>query len=142
MTTFEESDGRELAERLIDCLAAAQRAGGDSRGQQSSAILIVQRDGGYANLTDVLLDLRVDDHPQPIDELRRLHGLHTRLFGETPRDRWLPLTDDLQAEVAERLGRLGHDTLQSWAGVANLEGRIDGGDAIDPVVLEALRESS
>jgi uncharacterized Ntn-hydrolase superfamily protein len=140
--TFEQSAARDLAGRLIDCLAAAQAAGGDSRGQQSSAILVVEREGGYARLTDVLLDLRVDDHPQPIEELRRLHGLHVRLFGETPRGEWLPLTQELRTEVDERLARLGHTSLASWAGVANLEGRIDGDDAIDPVVLDALRESS
>jgi uncharacterized Ntn-hydrolase superfamily protein len=142
-TTFEQTAGNDLATRLIDCLAAAQRAGGDSRGQQSAAILLVERDGGYAGLTDVVLDLRVDDHPQPIEELRRLHTLHTRLFGSTPRDQWLPLTGDLRAEVDERLARLGHSNLRSWAGVENLEERLDDdADAIDPFVLEALRESS
>src|SRR5205807_586063 len=60
--TFESSSGKPLAERLIDCLAAAQAAGGDSRGQQSSALLIVEKDGGYASLSDVVVDLRADDH--------------------------------------------------------------------------------
>ncbi len=62
--------GRPLAERLLECLAAAQAAGGDRRGQQSAALLVVERDGGYAGLSDVLVDLRVDDHPQPVAELR------------------------------------------------------------------------
>ena len=143
-TTFEQSASRDLASRLVDCLAAAQRAGGDSRGQQSASLLIVERDGGYAGLSDVVLDLRVDDHPQPIDELRRLHALHTRLFGKTPREQWLPLTGDLLAEVEERLARLGHPTLRSWAGVENLEERLGADDegAVDPFVLEALREAS
>jgi uncharacterized Ntn-hydrolase superfamily protein len=143
-TTFEQTAGRDLASRLVDCLAAAQRAGGDSRGQQSAALLVVERDGGYAGLTDVVLDLRVDDHPQPIEELRRLHTLHTRLFGKTPREQWLPLTGDLGTEVERRLARLGHPTLRSWAGVENLEERLgaDDEDAIDPFVLEVLRESS
>ena len=73
-STFEATAGRPLAERLIDCLAAAQAAGGDRRGQQSASLLIVERDGGYARLSDVVVDLRVDDHPRPVDELRRLHG--------------------------------------------------------------------
>jgi uncharacterized Ntn-hydrolase superfamily protein len=140
--TFEATAGQGLAVRLIDCLAAAQRAGGDRRGQQSASLLIVERDGGYAQLSDVVLDLRVDDHPLPIDELRRIHTMHFRLFGSTPREEWLPLEGDLRAEVDERLTRLGYDTLDSWAGVENLEERVDGSDAIDPVVLEALRDAS
>src|SRR6058998_2943130 len=59
--SFESSSG-PLAERLLDCLDAAQAAGGDRRGQQSAALLIVERDGGYASLSDELVDLRVDDH--------------------------------------------------------------------------------
>ena len=141
-TTFEATAGNSLAERLLDCLAAAQLAGGDSRGQQSAALLIVQRNGGYAGLSDVAVDLRVDDHERPIDELRRLHMLHDQLFGVTPREQWVPLEGELRAEVAERLGRLGYATLDSWAGVENLEERVDDSSEIDPVVLEALRRAS
>src|ERR1700730_11581018 len=140
--TFEATAGQSLAVRLIECLAAAQLAGGDRRGQQSASLLIVERDGGYAPLSDVVLDLRVDDHSLPIDELTRIHPLHVRLFGKTPRDEWLPLEGDVQAEVDERLTRLGYDTLDSWAGVENLEERIDGSNAIDPIVLQALRDAS
>jgi uncharacterized Ntn-hydrolase superfamily protein len=140
--TFDAGAGRSLAERLIDCLAAAQAAGGDRRGQQSAALLVVERNGGYARMSDVLVDLRVDDHESPIDELRRLYGLHNRLFGRTPRERWLPLEGALAEEVRARLSRLGYDSLDAWAGVANLEERVDGNDKIDPVVLTALREES
>jgi uncharacterized Ntn-hydrolase superfamily protein len=140
--TFEASAGRPLAERLIDCLVAAQAAGGDRRGQQSAALLVVERDAGYAQLSDVLVDLRVDDHPAPIDELRRLYALHDQLFGRTPREQWEPLEGELADEVNGRLARLGYDSLDAWAGVANLEERVDGNDAIDPVVLTALREEA
>src|SRR5262249_46401957 len=74
--SFEGSAGRPLAERLLDCLDAAQIAGGDRRGQQSAALLVVECDAGYAGLSDVLIDLRVDDHLQPIAELRRLSEIH------------------------------------------------------------------
>ena len=67
--TFEGSGGKPLAERLLDCLAAAQAAGGDKRGQQSASLLIVERDGGYAQLSDIVVDLRVEDHERPIEEL-------------------------------------------------------------------------
>jgi uncharacterized Ntn-hydrolase superfamily protein len=140
--TFEATAARPLAERLLDCLEAAQQAGGDRRGQQSAALLVVERNGGYNRLSDVVVDLRVDDHSEPIEELARLYRLHDLLFGRTPRDRWLPLEGELGEEVRSRLSGLGHSTLGDWAGVANLEERVDGEEAIDPVVLEALREAS
>jgi uncharacterized Ntn-hydrolase superfamily protein len=140
--TFEASAHLPLAQRLIECLAAAQEAGGDRRGQQSASLLVVQKEGGYAGLSDVLVDLRVDDHERPIEELRRIYELHHRLFGLSPREDWLPLEGELRAEVDERLARLGYDSLDAWAGVENLEERVDGEDAVDPVVLDALREAS
>jgi uncharacterized Ntn-hydrolase superfamily protein len=138
--TFESTEG-SLVERLLASLAAGQAAGGDSRGQQSAALLIVRRDGGYAGLSDVVVDLRVDDHEAPIEELQRLHALHDQLFGSTPRDRWLPVDDELRAEIDQRLAKLGYERLEDWAGVANLEERVDGEDEIDPVVLNELRRS-
>jgi uncharacterized Ntn-hydrolase superfamily protein len=140
--TFEATAGRPLAERLLEALAAAQTAGGDSRGQQSAALLVVKRNGGYAALSDVLVDLRVDDHEHPIDELARVYDLHQQLFGRTPQRYWLPVEGDLRAEVDERLGKLGYDSLEAWAAVENFEERVDGDDSIDPVVLEALRGAS
>jgi uncharacterized Ntn-hydrolase superfamily protein len=140
--TFEATAGRPLAERLVDCLDAAEAAGGDSRGRQSAALLVVERDGGYASLSDTLVDLRVDDHPDPLVELRRIYGLHDLLFGKTPRQDWIPVDDALRAEIDERLVRAGHPSLEAWAGVENLEERVDGDDAIDPVVLERLREAT
>ena len=138
--TFEASTGPSLAARLLECLAAAQAAGGDRRGQQSAALLITRRNGGYGKLSDVAVDLRVDDHDRPVEELRRLYKLHHQLFGVTPREDWLPLEGPLRDEVATRVTRLGYDSLESWAGVANLEDRVDGDTEIDPVVLEALRD--
>jgi uncharacterized Ntn-hydrolase superfamily protein len=140
--TFAATAGTPLAARLLGCLAAAQAAGGDRRGQQSASLLVVERDGGYAGLSDVLLDLRVDDHERPVEELHRLHGLHRQLFGRTPREEWLPVEGELRAELDERLGRLGFERLEDWAGVANLEERVDGEDAVDPVVLDELRRQS
>jgi uncharacterized Ntn-hydrolase superfamily protein len=140
--TFEATGGVTLAERLLDCLDAAEAAGGDSRGRQSAALLVVERDGGYASLSDTLVDLRVDDHPDPLVELRRLHRLHDDLFGQTPREEWIPVDDALRGELDTLLARVGHPTLVSWAGVVNLEERVDGDDEIDPVVLERLREAT
>src|SRR5215208_1343373 len=136
--TFHSSTGT-LAERLLAALAAGQAAGGDRRGQQSAALLVVEKDGGYGKLSDTLVDLRVDDHASPTEELRRLYGIHDLLFGRTPRSSWIPLDDALRAEVRDRLARLGYERLDEWAGVENLEERVDGEEAIDPVVLEQLR---
>jgi uncharacterized Ntn-hydrolase superfamily protein len=141
--TFETSSG-PLAERLIDCLAAAQAAGGDSRGQQSSALLVVQRDGGYANMSDVVVELRVEDHERPIEELRRIYTLHDEIFGTTPREEWLVVDNELASELRDRLGKLGYtgelqDAFTRWTGKENLEDRVEGIEQIDPAVLEALR---
>ena len=107
-TTFEATAGRRLAERLIDCLAAGQAAGGDSRGQQAAALVVVEKEGGYANLSDTAVDLRVDDHEQPIEELRRLYRLHDLLFGKTPKEQWIDVDDALAAELRERLAARGY----------------------------------
>jgi len=140
--TFEATNAMTLAGRLLDCLDAAEAAGGDSRGRQSAALLVVERDGGYAALSDTLVDLRVDDHPDPLGELRRLFGLHDALFGRTPRDEWLAVDPALRTELDERLARAGHPSLGSWAAVENLEERVDGEDEVDPVVLERLRDAT
>jgi uncharacterized Ntn-hydrolase superfamily protein len=145
--TFESSAGKPLAQRLIHCLAAAQAAGGDRRGQQSAALLVVEKDGGYAKLSDVLVDLRVDDHPQPIEELRRLFRLHDEIFGRTPKGQWLDVDDALRDELVTRLANLGYDgeladAFAAWAGTENYEMRVDGVDRIDPVVLDALRRNT
>ncbi|PWH19984.1 MAG: fimbrial assembly protein FimA [Ardenticatenia bacterium] len=83
--TFETTDG-PLAHRLVAALAAGQAAGGDRRGQQSAAVLVVRTAGGYAARTDRYVDLRVDDHPQPIVELQRLLKLHHLYSQSAPED--------------------------------------------------------
>jgi uncharacterized Ntn-hydrolase superfamily protein len=144
--TFEASSG-SLAERLLDCLDAAQRAGGDRRGQQSAALLVVERDGGYARLSDEVVDLRVDEHPRPLDELRRIYGMHHAIFGKTPDEQWIEVDADLGTELRERLAALGYEgelseALFHWAGKENLEERVDGVERVDPVVLEELRRQT
>jgi uncharacterized Ntn-hydrolase superfamily protein len=146
--TFEATAGRPLAERLLDSLAAAQRAGGDRRGQQAAALYVVKKDGGYGGTSDVMLDLRVDDHAAPIDELRRLFDLHGLLFGKTSSNEWVDVDEALARELRDRLARLGYshqdlgDALEAWAGIENLEERVDGVERIDPVVLRELRNQS
>jgi len=72
---FLETTGKPLAERLYLALAAGHDAGGDSRGKQSAALLVCRKGGGYGGFSDRAIDLRVDDHPQPMVELGRLVGI-------------------------------------------------------------------
>jgi uncharacterized Ntn-hydrolase superfamily protein len=142
--TFESTGGKPLAERLLDCLDAAQAAGGDRRGQQSAALLVVEKDAGYAQLSDVVVELRVDDHERPLEELRRIYQLHDAMFGNTPKEEWLDVDDVLRAELTERLAAMGYAgelerAFTDWAGTENYEKRVEGVEQVDPVVLEALR---
>ena len=141
---FETRTGEPLAERLLASLAAGQEAGGDRRGQQSASLLVMCNGAGYGGC-DVAVDLRVDDHPEPVTELRRLFDLHSLYFGETPAEEWLPVTEELETELATVLAELGFGSgdlavdLDAWAGFSNLEERVSGAAKIDPVVLGELR---
>lgn len=135
---------RPLARMLLEALAAGDRVGGDARGRQSAALLVVEADGGYAGLWDRVVDLRADDHPDPVAELHRLLGLHEEVFGSTPAEEWIEVDAALAGELGARLAALGFagplaGALAAWAGMENLEERVDGAGRIDPVVLAALR---
>jgi len=146
--SFEGSDG-QLAGRLLAALAAGDAAGGDRRGRQSAALAIVSPGGGYGGFDDRVVDLRVDDHPDPVRELRRLLDIHELLSGTTPDDAKLPLQGALADEVRGLLGAAGYPpgpgadgldaALRAWVGTENLEARWWGEDSLDPVVLEHLR---
>ena len=136
-----------LARRLLAALAAGDDAGGDRRGRQSAALVVVGLDGvigegpGRGQGADVVVDLRADDHAEPVAELRRLLGLADLYFGKPDPATLLPLEGELAAEVDGRLRALGYDSLEAWAGVENYEERLVEG-SIDPVVLAKLREAS
>ena len=135
--TFEKTDG-SLSARLAAALLAGDRAGGDRRGRQSAVLLVVSESGGYGGGSDVLVDLRVDDHPDHVLELQRLLDLHTLYFGKP--EETLPLEGALADEVAAKLNALGYKDLGDWAGVENYEERMVPG-AIDVLVLQKLREA-
>ena len=147
VSAYEGASG-SLTERLLAGLAAADRAGGDARGRQAAALLVVREEGGYGGGNDRLVDLRVDDDPRPVEKLQELFDLHRLLF-EAPREEDLLR---IEGEVERRLlralhahGRLGpdhaawderaHAALRDLAGVLNLEGRMVSGRRIDPLVL-------
>src|SRR5205085_11385760 len=142
--TFESTEG-PLVERMLAALAAGDEAGGDRRGRQAAAVVLRQSGGGYGGDNDILIDLRVDDHPDPVTELQRLYSIHDLLFGRTPPGKLVPL-EQVQAEVTELLARVGYpgdpdQGLRTWAGMENLEERLHDG-RIDPVVLRVLREQA
>jgi uncharacterized Ntn-hydrolase superfamily protein len=143
----ETQAGEPLARRLLAALVAGDDAGGDRRGRQSAALLVVTPDGGYGGGSDVFVDLRVDDHPQPVPELARLLDLHDIYFGKPDPATTLPLQGALAEEIRDRLARLGHheanldEALAGWAGIENYEERMVPG-SIDPLVLDQLRQKS
>ena len=81
MASAYEASARSLPERLVAALQAGQRVGGDRRGQQSAALLVVRRGVGEPGYNDRVVDLRVDDHTSPIDELERLLEIHRSIHG-------------------------------------------------------------
>jgi uncharacterized Ntn-hydrolase superfamily protein len=98
----------DLIDKLFAALSAGQQAGGDRRGQQSAAILIVREGGGYEGFSDRYVDLRVDDSPQPIEELKRIFQVYdmTMLSREDPQS-FLPITNDIAMILQHGLTRLG-----------------------------------
>ncbi|MET7401218.1 DUF1028 domain-containing protein [Dactylosporangium sp. NPDC005572] len=135
------SEGSPLARRLYAALAAGDAAGGDSRGRQSAALIVARRKGGYGGGSDVEVDLRVDDDPDPVTRLGGLIELWELYFGKPDPETLLKLDGELAAEVAQRVAAAGHRDLAGWAGVENLEERLVDGH-IDPLVLAKLREAS
>jgi len=141
---FEASDPDEpLARRLLAALAAGDDAGGDRRGRQSAALLVVREGAGYAGRDDVAVDLRVDEHPDPVTELARLLDLNDLyLTASTPAEQ-VTITDGLRAEIDEHLHTIGFDSLDAWSGTENYEMRVDPGGAwIDQQILERLRDAA
>lgn len=126
-----------LTRRLYAALKAADDAGGDKRGRQSAAILVVREGSGYGGADDVLLDLRVDDAPAPIPELGRLLDLHDLYFGKPDPKTLIPWAE-AEAEIAGHLDTLGFPDWATWVGTENYEER-DVPGYVDPLVLDRLR---
>ncbi|HEY6679755.1 MAG TPA: DUF1028 domain-containing protein [Actinomycetota bacterium] len=149
---FGSADG-ELCDRLITALMAGDAVGGDRRGRQSSALLVVRDRGGYEGRNDRHIDLRVDDHPDAPTELGRLFGVwdDTMLVRTDPP---LEATAELVSEVQRRLASVGrYDgpahgafdertrvALAEWAGRYNLEGRLRDDGRISRHLMTELRD--
>ena len=151
---FEQARG-ELADRLVTALAAGQKAGGDKRGQQSAALIVVREKGGYAGFNDRYIDLRVDDHPRPIARLRKLLDLHHLYFRRPDPESLIPIDKKVARELQRITQQSGHYTgrlsgdyddatrkaVEKLVGVENLEERWQPDEQIDPVVLEFLQKA-
>jgi uncharacterized Ntn-hydrolase superfamily protein len=142
-------------QRLLDALRAGDATGGDRRGRQSAAILIVKPRGGYGGLNDRWLDYRVDDHAEPIPQLGHLLKLHDLYFGESLDHDRLVIADSTARALQRMMARLGyyqgeingvyddltHRALQSFIGNENFEDRTDlEAGRIDRPVFEFLVE--
>lgn len=96
----------QLADRLVAALAAGQKAGGDSRGRQSAALLVVKENGGYSSFNDRYIDLRVDDHPTPINELKRILNLYYLYFNKTDPDKLIAMEGEQLYKIQNMLKKL------------------------------------
>jgi uncharacterized Ntn-hydrolase superfamily protein len=143
----------DLCDRLLTALLAGDAAGGDRRGKQSAALLVVREGGGYEGRNDRYIDLRVDDHPEAPRELARLFQVwdQTMLVRNDP---LLPATRELVADLQRRLAALGRYDGEStgeyddatraaigvWAGEVNLEGRLRDDDQLSNQLVMELRD--
>ena len=150
--TFSQSEG-DLCDRLLAALLAGDAAGGDRRGRQSAALLVVREGGGYEGRNDRYIDLRVDDHPNAPRELARIFEVWdtTMLIRNDP---LLPAAPDLVRDLQRRLTALGRyggepsgtydeatrKALAKWAGEYNLEGRLRDDDQISDQLVAELRD--
>jgi len=151
---YEETPG-DLIDKLLAALSAGQAAGGDRRGQQSAAILIVREKGGYEGFTDRYLDLRVDEHPAPIEELKRVVRVYdmTMLSREDQRN-LLTIDHDIATIIQTDLKKLGmysgpitgslddstKKALEDWVNINNFENRMHEPGRIWKSILDYMEE--
>jgi len=147
---YRASTRERFSERLLEALVAGDRAGGDRRGRQSAALRVWRAGASYGGTLDIAVDLRVDDHRDPLGELARLEQLHALYFGHPDPDTLLPLAGELRQELTALLRAVGRDpggeggleaALADWVSTENYEERHVAG-AIDPLVLEQLRRQA
>lgn len=150
---FEQTRGA-LPERLAAALAAGQAAGGDSRGQESAALYVVKEKGSYGGYTDRYIDLRVDDHPAPVDELRRLLELHRLYFARPDAANLTRMAGNVTKMVQEMLAKAGfyagpvdgeygpqtREAFRRWFGIENFEERWREDDFVDREILSFMRK--
>ena len=145
---FQKTEGK-LAERLLAALQAGQDAGGDSRGQQSAALLVVKESGGYGGFNDRYVDLRVEDHEEPIKELARIYQLQQLYFAPSKPENIISIEGKTQEELTTHLQRLNYlnenttdvsTALKTYIHTENFEEREQPTGLIDLEVLEYMKK--
>jgi uncharacterized Ntn-hydrolase superfamily protein len=149
---FKETNGT-LADKLLASLDAGQEAGGDSRGKQSAALYIVKEKGGYGSFNDRYIDLRVDDHHDPIKELIRIYQLQQLYFAPSKPERIAEIEGDVKDELIHHLTRLSYlsselqnneeivKALTAYIHTENFEMREQRSGFIDLEVFEFMKKS-
>lgn len=129
-----------FADRVLATLVAGDAAGGDKRGRQSAALLVVREEAGYDGGDDIAVDLRVDDHPAPIEELSRLLDLNELYLTASDDDDKVEITAELRAELEAFATAAGQPDFHTWVGSENYEMRVDNDLAwIDQRILAIVR---
>lgn len=155
MVSAFDSPETDLSTRLLNALLAGDRAGGDKRGRQAAGVLVVREGGGYLGDSDVAVDLRVDDHADPVPELQRLHSIHRLVFPRQSELVFVPIDEAVVPELQTLLIGLGYDAgtgtayddslrqaLFEFVGTENLEARWTDEPALEQGVLDTLRVAS
>jgi len=136
-------DDAPLGRRLLAALTAGDDAGGDRRGRQSAALLVVRDGAGYGGRDDIAVDLRIDDHADPVTELARLLDLSDLYLTSSTEEERVPVTPELEQELRDFASARGHRDFAAWVGTENYEMRVDPELAwIDERVLEIVRDSA
>jgi uncharacterized Ntn-hydrolase superfamily protein len=131
-----------LARRLLEALTAGDQVGGDSRGRQSAALLVVKEGAGYGGLDDIAVDLRVDDHLEPIPELARLLTLSELFLTASTEAEKVPVTRELEEELQAFAQAQGADDFHAWVGTENYEMRVAPDLSwIDQKILDIVRST-
>ena len=152
--SFLENKDMPLPERLVEALAAGQKAGGDKRGMQAAGLLIVKEGGSYGGFNDRMIDLRVDDDPEPIEKLKDLLYMHRIYFGETKREDIKVIDKEIGLRLQKALAKKGFysgelnglfdDTTEkafvNYCGHDNFEERLLSGGKIDMAVLRYMEK--
>jgi uncharacterized Ntn-hydrolase superfamily protein len=133
-------DDAPLGRRLLAALTAGDDAGGDRRGRQSAALLVVRDGAGYGGRDDIAVDLRIDDHADPVTELARLLDLSDLYLTSSTEEERVPVTPELERELEDFATARGHRDFAAWVGTENYEMRVDPQlQWIDERVLEIVR---
>ncbi|MBS4201015.1 DUF1028 domain-containing protein [Bacillus sp. FJAT-49732] len=147
--TFQQTEG-DLATRLLKALESGEEAGGDRRGKQSAALLVVKENGGYGGVTDRYLDLRVDDHKEPVKELERIFALHQLYFKKSNPEDILLVEGELKTKLSAALQKLNFikvdqptddeilEALKDFHLIENFDERVQDKGKVDYKVVEYI----